>query len=297
VERFTEHLNNQDPHIKFTVEEEKDQKLPFLDTCIQLNDNGTTDTSVYRKPTHTDQYLSFKSNHPLEHKRSVVRTLLRRADKLVSRLEDKVEEEQHVKIALLQNAYPIWSMSIPEKKPRKENTQYREKTGFQVPIGIPYIKETSEHLIRIFRKYGITSYHKPMNTLRSMLVNPKDPVPEEKQCGIIYKFECKECHSTYIGETARAFKTRAKEHCSIKRSTPTAIAEHAINSRHRAEPSDFKILVKETSTQKRKIREALKIKIERPALNRDQGIEISPIYNQLLPSSSHDPSGHVTTRT
>ena len=65
VESFTNHINSIDPHIKFTIEPEKDSHLPFLDTEIILNEDATTDTRVYRKPTHTDQYLNWSSNHPL----------------------------------------------------------------------------------------------------------------------------------------------------------------------------------------------------------------------------------------
>ncbi len=39
---------------------------------------------------------NWDSNHPLAHKRSVIRTLLGRADQVVSEEQDKQEEEEHV---------------------------------------------------------------------------------------------------------------------------------------------------------------------------------------------------------
>jgi len=35
--------------------------------CTQKEDSSL-DFSVYRKPSHTNQYLAFDSNHPLQHK-------------------------------------------------------------------------------------------------------------------------------------------------------------------------------------------------------------------------------------
>ncbi|XP_067667613.1 uncharacterized protein [Haliotis asinina] len=59
------------------MEKETDNKLPFLDVLVQ-RENHTT-TSVYRKPTHTDQYIHFPSCHPIQVKRGVIATLIRRA--------------------------------------------------------------------------------------------------------------------------------------------------------------------------------------------------------------------------
>ena len=57
-----QHINSQDPHIQFTVEPTQQGSLPFLDTLVTI-EQDTFSTSVYRKPTHTDQYLHWDSSH------------------------------------------------------------------------------------------------------------------------------------------------------------------------------------------------------------------------------------------
>ena len=85
MDKFTEFLNNLDDSgsIKFTYEVETEGQLPFLDLLLKRTNSGGLKLSVYRKPTHTDQYLNFMSHHPIDHKMSVVRTLLERSQNLV----------------------------------------------------------------------------------------------------------------------------------------------------------------------------------------------------------------------
>jgi hypothetical protein len=68
-------LNSIDPHIKFTMEQDPDGKLSFLDTSVTRN-NGSLLINVYRKPTHTDRYLDYNSHHDKQHKVSTAQTLL-----------------------------------------------------------------------------------------------------------------------------------------------------------------------------------------------------------------------------
>ena len=74
-----QHINSQDLHIQFTVEPTQQDSLPFLDTLVTIQPDNTFSTTVYRKPTHTDQYLHWDSNHHITAKQSVFNTLAHRA--------------------------------------------------------------------------------------------------------------------------------------------------------------------------------------------------------------------------
>ncbi|CAH3157792.1 unnamed protein product [Pocillopora meandrina] len=150
VDSFSEHLNSIDQHIQFTSEQEKDGRIPFLDTCVSINQDGSTKISVYRKPTHTDQYLNFQSNHHLQHKRAVVNTLMLRAHTLVTENEDRTRETQHVKQALKMNNYPEWMLTIPHPKSTTEDTEEPQNEK-KIYVSTPYIKGISERLQRAFK--------------------------------------------------------------------------------------------------------------------------------------------------
>ena len=58
VQQFLSCLNSTEPCIQFTVKKETEvRKLPFLDVCLQREDDGSITTSVFRKATH-------KNNRP-----------------------------------------------------------------------------------------------------------------------------------------------------------------------------------------------------------------------------------------
>ena len=56
------HHNSLHQNIKFTMKEEINGELAFLDTLLKRN-NGKISVMVYKKPTHTDQYLCYNSHH------------------------------------------------------------------------------------------------------------------------------------------------------------------------------------------------------------------------------------------
>ena len=156
-------MSSIDPHIKFTIEPEKDSKRPFLDLCTHILDDGSTKITIYRKPTHTDQYLNFKSHHPLTHKRSVVRTLTNRAQQYVTTAEHRKSELAQVHNALRDNGYSEWALAPPPSSAKRlPNTNNNPRRPM---LGLPYMTGLSEQLGWIYKSHNISQAgeHPPLD--------------------------------------------------------------------------------------------------------------------------------------
>ena len=130
-EEFLQHLNSVDPSIKFTVEEAKeDGSIPFLDTIIRPEADGTLTIGVYRKPTHTDLYLPWDSNHNIAAKYSVINTLSHRALTISSTPELAEQELQHLEKVLVQCKYPTWAIKKIFKKHQQKKKKHPPVTDF-----------------------------------------------------------------------------------------------------------------------------------------------------------------------
>ncbi|XP_072039088.1 uncharacterized protein [Amphiura filiformis] len=219
VQQLTDHINQVDKSgsIKFTFEQESQGQIPFLDTLIVKKDDGTVKLLVYRKPTHTDQYLNYQSHHPLHQKLGVVRTLYNRKDTIVTEEQDKEEEEKKIQEALQTCGYPKWSFEkvkdqMQSVKPKKSAKKTDDSTRSRGMVVLPYVKGVTERVSRVMKKYNVSTAMKPHNTLRRELVHPKDKRDPNNLTQAVYKIPCLNCDLSYIGETGRKFGTRLEEH-------------------------------------------------------------------------------------
>ena len=55
------------------------------------------------------------------------------------------------------------------------------------PVVLSYVKGLSKELRRVSGNFGTFAYFKPTNTLRQLLVRPKDPIDKETVVGPVYK--------------------------------------------------------------------------------------------------------------
>ena len=294
------HINNQDPLTQFTVELTQQDSLPFLDTLITIQLDNTLSTTVYRKPTHTDQYLHWDSDHHITAKQSVFNTLAHRA-KTVSSTQDSMDKElDHIKTALQHCQFHSWALNQwhhrfiqSQQQPNNpNNNNTADKTKTKATIVVPYIPKTSAQFKKVCKRKGIQVHFKGTNTLKTALGNPKDKDPKANQTGIIYHYQCPHtnCTSSYIGESGRTLGDRIKEHFKA----PSPIHLHSSTTGHPMDPNQFSIVHKEVNSQPRTIKEAMFICAQNPPLNRNLGkYQLPHIWDHLLqasPTLQHKPA-------
>ena len=184
MENFFHHINILHQNIKFTIEEESNGELVFLDTLLKQN-NGETSVLVYRKPTHTDQNLHYSSHHRTSCKESVVSSLCNRAYSIITNKDD-LHKDARIKQALKENGYQVSIISkickritnnhsLPQLQ-QQTQAAYIQEEEIRMSINLPYIAVTSEKLWRTLRSHKLRPTFSIENTLCKLLCKPKDQV-------------------------------------------------------------------------------------------------------------------------
>ncbi|KER25529.1 hypothetical protein T265_07045 [Opisthorchis viverrini] len=245
VHEAHELLNTTFEDIKFTIELERNNRLPFLDVLVNRKMDGTLETCVYRKETHTDQILNYNSNHPVNHKKSCVQTLFKRAETHCSTTELRKKEENHLLRVFQNNGYPRNFIKRSLKKKTPQPRQQQEQATRRVVL--PYIRNISELATRLLAQKGIFVAHKPNATLRKLISRPKDNPDKTKKNSVIYQLNCDNCIKFYVGQTGRRLCTRIKEHnAAVRRHDPLSlISIHEDQEGHKFNLENAEILTTE----------------------------------------------------
>lgn len=281
VEEFLEHLNSMRPSIKFTMEEEENSKLAFLDVLLERKADGSIDTSVYRKTTHTNRYLQYKSHHPVHVKRGMVRCLFNRCNE-VTNGQVRKDEEDFLHDVLQENGYDNRFIRKSRSPPRPSDQQEPPKTT----ITLPYVEGLSDDVARICRQFNIRTFFRTVTSIRDMLVHPKDPILKEKRTRVVYEVPCS-CGKVYIGKTIRTLETRMKEHkkaCREADYNKSAIAEHVWSEHHQVDWEDVRIIDTAAYEDTLLLKEAAHIQLrdEDQKINRDEGETLPKVWVATL---------------
>ncbi|BHF72180.1 hypothetical protein SprV_0401524400 [Sparganum proliferum] len=178
---FKERLNSFIPDIQFTMEEEENNQLPFLDVLVCRKDCDGLQTQMFRKATNTTQIVNLDSNHPISHNRSCVRTLYRRVETHCSEMGDKVFESQYIRRLFRKNGYP--RNFVNRSMHKRDEQQNRADPKFL--RAIPYIKNVYKSVSRLLAPLGVGDAHRPEAAMRRQVMRPKDPLPRQETSGVV----------------------------------------------------------------------------------------------------------------
>ena len=242
-------MSSKHPNINFSIEKEKGSCLAFLDVNI-FRENEKFATNVYRKKTFSGVYTNFKSFIPGTYKIGLIKSLLFRCFSLCSDFIKFHHEIDKLKSILYKNSYPRDSIDkcikefldkILTPKPVVSTVPKKQL------ITLPYLGKLSlqirTRINRIMKNklpYCNVQFVFQTKCKISNFFTFKDKISLVLRSGIVYKFQCSSCNTTYYGKTKRHFKVRMCEHLEISALTgkrvkgddDSAIKEHLLFSNH-----------------------------------------------------------------
>ena len=173
-----------------------------------------------------DQYLHWDSNHFITGKNSVFNTLAFRS-KVVCSNQHTLQEMDHIRKAFFADNFPPWALnSLHRKFNHMHNINNTQTLGtnittptikdptLNISFMVPQTKGLEEMFKETCNSLGIQVHFKGNNTIRTLLMAPKDKDNKCQKSGVIYQFQFPHinCPEKYIGESDRPFGDRLKEH-------------------------------------------------------------------------------------
>jgi hypothetical protein len=155
TEKILSYLNNQHPNIKFTLEVERDNKLPFLDVLVKRRHNKYVTTS-YHKKTFTGVYLNWNSLTARRYKIGLIKCLLHRIWMICTEKEDRDLEIKQLKHTLEENKYP--SHIIEKEFNNFEKRRLKKELERATSENRTEDRETSNELKRDMKRFIVLPY-------------------------------------------------------------------------------------------------------------------------------------------
>ena len=207
-----DHLNSIEPdHIRFTKEEEKDNKLASLDLEMNVNrKKKKIEFSVHYKKTNTNIVIKKKSNHRETIKRGVIKGYADRARRLCDPdyLSNEIQNIIHV---FEDNGYSEQEIKDAMKDRKKERTSNKEEEINRGIVVMENIPGFTPQFNKIARQHGFRVANKTANRVKDLIGNAKTPLGG-KRTNVVYQIPCNCRTHAYTGHTDRKWETREKEH-------------------------------------------------------------------------------------
>ena len=309
--------DDNDSLIKLTLDfpSNKEQYTPFLNVEIKIDDDGTPNTRLFRKPQKKLLTLHSASHHPAATKQETVKNMYKTARDVSSNHTNEHHSIAMVDTLLRSNGYNEQEITkLCNKKKSKKGQNKNISSIGSIPIVLPYYnEETSAQIRRAINKSGLSirPIFKPGKKLKDVLTRSR-PLDSDIQCpnnkcytceclnvskdkctarNSIYKITCtvSGCNDFYIGETYRPLSDRFTEHYrnaknpSAKSYINKPFAQHYKTFHIGIKPSlKLEILDYGSTIINRKIKEARLISKYSPKINQRE--ELSELQQYLVDS-------------
>ena len=288
-----DHLNSIEPdHIKFTMEEEEDNRLPVLDLALMVNrKTKKIEFTVHYKKTHTNITIKKNSNHRDSTKSGVIKGYVERARALCDKqyLEKELENIRQV---FEENGYSKKEVREAMHATKKKTVEEKETTRGVVVM--PNIPDFTPQFNKIARNHGFQVANKTDCRVKDLASKAKTPLGD-KNSAVVYSIPCKCEKFGYVGETERKWQTRKGEHEDKVRLTKAdvelgkkeaaekrmntgdgGLARHAVACESGISWENAKIVGREQRWRQRKLLEGIE-----SLRQKDRGVAPLNSYNQL----------------
>lgn len=311
-------INQYNEKIQFTLEEENENSVSFLDMRIIRKDNILI-TDWHRKPTSSGRYINWHSYHPTKVKINILRNFRSRITKIVHpTLIDK--NLKVIEDLFLKNGYPkklikkilYNSSSVPnlnnlthnynsnlinnnQNLQNISNTSTITNRNTDIPLNneqnvIPYLilpfeESLTNLLVKLIPKNKFKIAFKNVVPIKTLFTNVKDKIDNLNRHNVVYKINCLDCDKTYIGQTSTKLKQRISLHKSnIRTNKDTCqLTIHSRKENHYPDFNNVKILDYENNTNKRSFLEMVRIFQNSNCINSRKDISgLSIIFSYLF---------------
>jgi len=293
AKEILDHLNSIEPeHIRFTMEEEEDNKLPVLDLSLIVNrKTKKIEFTVHYKKTHTNITIKKNSNHRDSTKNGVVKGYVERAKALCDPQHLKAELD-NIREVFEENGYS--RKEVREAMQTKNKVVREEEETTRGVVVMPNIPAFTPQFNRIARQHGFRVANKTENRVKDLINKAKTPLGD-KNSSVVYSIPCKCEKYGYVGETERKWETRKGEHEDKVRLTKAdveagkqdvaekrmntgdgGLARHAVACESGINWEEAKIVGRERRWRQRKLLEGIE-----SLRQKDHGVTPLNSYNQL----------------
>lgn len=270
--------------VKFTVERQVDNKLPFLNTMCEIVD-GRIEIDIYRKPSSTMRSITSDSFHDYRHKMATYHAMAHFMVSIpLTEERAKKETEKMVEIGRVNGYRETTILSIIEKHKRKKqqdsiSTLTSTETEEKKRVSVRYFPLITQSIKSTYQKYDIELVYRNEGSLRQCLGSTKDKPLDLHKSGI-YRIQCGCCGRLYFGMTVRKLFERFNEHVnSVRWKRKTAVGRHMFITEHQINISELKLMQPIATGWKLEYYEAIHIHKHKHEnlLNIDDGNITSPL--------------------